>query len=986
MMNNQRYHQFIGFSLFVLTLIIYTLTIEPTASYWDSGEFIATSYKLQIAHAPGAPLYQMIGRLVSFLALGDQSNIAFWVNMVSAISSAATIALLYWIIVMVGQKLVKNQISENNKLTFAKLSVSGMIGSLAFAFSDSFWFSAVEAEVYALSVFFMALVFWAILRWELVENDANANKWVVLIAFMIGLSIGVHPLNILAVPTIVLIYYFKTRPFSFKGLFYALTISGGLVLFLMYGLRLGLLSIAKYVEIIFVNSFGMPFGLGVALYGFLLIGMMVYGFRYSIKKNKVVLNTALLSLTYLIIGFASYSMVVIRSNFDPPLDPANPQDLPSFLSYLNMEQYGTRPLLYGPNFSAELVDQYQGSPQYVKGSDRYEVPFHKLENVYDPKQSGLFPRIYSHEDHHVKGYQQWLNLSQGESPKFSDNIKFLFKYQLNHMYLRYFLWNFAGKESDISGADWLAPWETGKKLPSSFIANKGRNNYLMLPLLLGILGLLFLYKREIKSFYMVITLFLMTGVVLVVYLNSPSPEPRERDYIYVASFFAFAIGIGFGSTYVMELIEKLLKRPIHSLIIATIITLAIPGIMILENWDDHDRSGRYYSLDGAINTLESCPPNAILFTGGDNDTYPLWYAQEVEGIRPDVRVIVTTHFNADWNIEQMTRKTNESAPLPISFEKKDFRRGVNDYIYLMSNPRFDTGIDLRQYLELVKERHPALIQQARGGGELTITPSNTFTLNVDKKKIIDQQLIPESQMNYLVDSMEISFEKNGIPKGDLMMLDLIANNHWERPICFTFTSTVSTELNLADYMVMQGMTYRLLPLKNPRPEEKFIDTDTMYTNIMTKSQWRGLDNPNVYHNDYYKRQLLQARLNFNELADALVKQGDIKRASEVLNRSLSVMPDDSIPYDATNADAVALLLATGNEGKAEEIATVMMDRSEEELNYYIEEKLTKQISPIQTNLYIMNRIVNGYRSHGDKEKAMVYHSRFAKLVKRLEDS
>ncbi len=986
MKNFHKINTGLGWLLFLIALIVYTKTVEPTVSYWDSGEFISSSYGLQIPHAPGAPFYLLIGKMFSFMAMGDLSQIAFWVNMVSVVSSALTIAFLFWIIIFLGRKLFDIKRGEENLNQSLALILGGTIGALTYAFSDSFWFSAVEAEVYALSSLMTAFVVWAILKWDIEEDASFGNKWLLLIAYVIGLSIGVHPLNILAVPSICLIYYFKKYKISTKGVIYTFGVSALLIVLLMFGLRLGLVGMAKYAEIFSVNSLSLPFGSGTFVFSVLIAIGLGYVIYTSYRRKMAVLNTAMLSVVYLIIGFASYGIIIIRSQHNPPLDPNNPENLPNFIYYLNMEQYGTRPLLYGPYFNAQPTGNKDLGPVYAKGEEAYEIAYRKFSYEYNDKDMTVFPRIYSSDQTHKDAYAKWLGLGPHQQPDFGDNMRFMFSYQLGHMYWRYFLWNFAGKAGDNEGADWITPWESTKALPAELAANKGRNNYFMLPLLLGIIGLLFNFKKDKKSFLAIITLFLITGVILVLYLNSPSVEPRERDYIYVGSFFAFAIWIGFGAMAIYQYLLRWFQSTRMSMAVASLVALSIPGIMLLENWNDHDRSDRYYSLDSAINTLESCPPNAILFTGGDNDTYPLWYAQEVEGIRQDVRVVVSTYFNADWNIEQMKRDAYSSKALPISFEKEDFKRGVNDYIYLNANPKFDSGISLIQYLKLLKEEHPALVQKTADGNRFSITPSKTLSLNIDKNKVLESGIIPENMTNLLQDTMSFVVKENGFTKGDLMQLDLIANNNWERPICYTYTGMVNSGLTFDDYLVQQGQALRLLPVKNPSPESDFIDSDTMYTNLMKKFKWRGLDDKSIYYSDYYKRQLITPRSNFNSLAKTLMKEGDFDRARKVLNQSIAVIPDDTIPYDVTTPTTVQLLLNLDEDETAKEIAHTMMDRADEKLTYYIDEQVPVNAFPIQQNLYIMNALVSAFKRENLHEEGDLFEKKFIKHLRKLEES
>jgi len=655
--NFSRLNYVLGWIVFAIATTVFVLTLEPTASYWDCGEFIAVSYKLEVPHPPGAPLFLMIGRLFSFLALGDVTQVAYWINFISALSSGFAVLFLFWTIAMLGRKLLGIKRGEETTTQAIILAGASAIGALSFAFSDSFWFSAVEAEVYALSSFFTALVFWAILKWETIEDEASSNKWLIFIAYMLGLSIGVHLLNLVCLPVLGIIYYFKRYNITGRGIIITLVISSATILLIMDGIITGLPSLAGSFEIFFVNNIGLPFGSGIVIFMLLLIGGLSYGIWYTMSKNRPVLNTAILCLSFILIGYSSYAIVVIRSNYNTPIDENNPENIISFVSYLKREQYGTMPsLLYGPYFTTPRVSTEQGAPVYWPVGDKYEIIDYKLTPVYDPKQMTIFPRAWSDDGKYAAEYRRWMGLKSGQKPNFLDNLQFFFRYQIGHSYLRYFLWNFSGRESDIQNAGYLTILDVGKDLPESIANNHGRNNYLMLPLLLGLLGAFFQYKKDPKNFAVVFLLFILTGLALIVYLNIPATQPRERDYIYVGSFYTFSIWIGIGVMAVHKLIQLAIKNEAISPTAATVVCLAVPAIMIAENWDDHDRSNRYFSVDSAKNYLASCAPNAILFTGGDNDTFPLWYAQEVEGFRTDIRVIVQSYFNTDWYVNQMTRQ------------------------------------------------------------------------------------------------------------------------------------------------------------------------------------------------------------------------------------------------------------------------------------------------------------------------------------------
>ena len=615
--------------MFAVALVTYWLTMEETASYWDCGEFISVSYKLEVPHPPGAPLFLLIGRLFSFLALGDVTQVAYWINFSSVLASAFTVLFLFWSITLFGRKVLNitkpSEISESNAWL---LLGAGLVGSLAFTFSDSFWFSAVEAEVYAMSSFFTAFVVWAMMKWDVIEDESKANRWLILIFYMMGLSIGVHLLNLVTIPALGLIYYFKKyKTPTFWGVVWTLVISLFLIIFINDIIIPGLPSIAGSFEIYFVNSLRLPFGSGVIVFSALVLGALIYGIMQTQKKGNVLLNTFLVSTAFILVGYASYAVIVIRSNENPPINENDPSDVMSFVRYLKREQYGSRPLLYGQYFTAEVEGYTDGVPIYTKGDSRYEITDRKIDYRYSANAMTILPRIYSTQPDHQQRYREILGLREGEKPTFSDNLRFMFTHQIGTMYMRYFLFNFAGRESDIQDADWLGPRGWFEELPEELATNKGRNNFFMVPFLLGLLGMIYQINRDPKNFAVVGLLFILTGVALVVYLNSPPVEPRERDYIYAGSYYAFCFWIGFAVLAVADVLRRFIKNPRTLAAAATLICMSAPALMAAEGWDDHDRSNRYFSVDSAINYLQSCSPNAILFTGGDNDTFPLWYAQ-----------------------------------------------------------------------------------------------------------------------------------------------------------------------------------------------------------------------------------------------------------------------------------------------------------------------------------------------------------------------
>ena len=999
MISYNKLNNLTGWFVFLIATVVYALTVEETASFWDCGEFIAVSYKLEVPHPPGAPLFLLLGRMFSFLAGGDVTEVAYWINMVSVLSSGFTILFLFWTITLLGKKILKVKEGEETMQQTLLLMGAGLVGALSYTFSDSFWFSATEAEVYALSSFFTAIVFWAILKWEHITDESAANRWLILIAYMMGLSIGVHLLNLVTVPALGFIYYFHKHTPTRNGILLTLAISFGIILLIMYGIIPGLPSLAGSFEVFFINNIGLPFGAGVIILGLLIIGGIFYGIFYSIKKEKPILNTALLSLAFILVGYASYSLVVIRSNYDPPIDENNPETIISFVSYLKREQYGSRPLLHGQYFDAELKDQKQGAPVYERGEEEYVIADYKIDNIYDPKRSTILPRIYSTQADHKQLYRQWIGLGENDQPNFADNIVFLFRYQLGHMYMRYFMWNFAGRESDIKEASWMMPWDTDNDVPETIANNKARNNFYLLPLLLGIIGLFYQYRKDGKSFVVVLMLFLLTGVALVLYLNSPPVEPRERDYIYVGSFYAFAMWIGFGVMGIARFLAQFIKKRKAVPVLATGIGLIVPVIMAVQGWDDHDRSNRFFSVDSAKNFLASCAPNAILFTGGDNDTFPLWYAQEVEGFRTDVRVIVLSYFNTDWYIKQMTRPAYESEPLPFSLEEAQYKQGgPNDYLPFVERQEVKGAISLTQYLELIRKNSPAL--KLRGSmssyntvpaRELYVNVDTAMVLGIQQKtfnengEIVDeaQNMIPADKRDLMVDRMFLRLKGSALEKKDLMILDLIATNNWERPIYFNNTSLQGVNIDVRKYVVQEGNAYRLLPIENPDPNTELVNTNVMYDNMMNNFYWRELDNPDVYYNEDYRNFALNHRSSFNSLAESLLQEGNRDKAREVLNKNLEVMPDVSIPYDYVTAQSVQLLFRVGEEEKAMQIAEIVGDQADEMLTYLSENEIQGGYER-QKRLIILNELARSLKNAGKTDLAQKYEEAFARHYNQLQ--
>jgi hypothetical protein len=739
----RRYNLIFGWGIFLASLIVYLLTMEPTASFWDCGEFTATAFKLEVGHPPGAPLFMVLGRFFTLFAGGDVTKVAVTMNTLSASASAFTILFLFWSLT----HLVKRFFSADElkkPVTLVTIFGAALVGSLAYTFSDSFWFSAVESEVYSSSSLFTAVVFWAILKWENVADEPGANRWIILIAYLMGLSIGVHLLNLLTIPAIIFVFYFKKYTPTVKGIIASLLLALALLGFVMYVLIPGLTIVASKFELVFVNGMGMPFNTGVIVYALLLFGGLLFGIYYTHARGKVLWNTILLSLFVVVIGYSSYAVIVIRSSANTPLDESNPDSVFSLLDYLNRDQYGDNPLLYGAFFNSRPTGVEDGKIDYYKGEEEYYRVNKNREYLYDKDAKGFFPRMWSSQAKHVNEYMYWAKMDESKLydirrdeqgnpirnqygsysydrnrpiaiPTFGENLRFFFRYQIGYMYLRYFMWNFAGRQNDIQGQGELTKgnWISGIKFidqarlgpqnnqPASVVDNKAHNKYYMLPLLLGLAGAYYQFKKHNRDFWVITLLFVLTGLAILVYLNQYPLQPRERDYAYAGSFYAFAIWVGIGVAGLVDWISGKKKSLVTAAVLVLVSLILVPGIMAKENWDDHDRSNRFTAPAFARNFLNSCLPGGIMFTNGDNDTFPLWYLQEVEGVRTDVRIVNLSYLTADWYIEQMKHTFYDSEALPISMTKSQFEQGKRDYAYLVES----AGVLIKEKYEVNRDKY-----------------------------------------------------------------------------------------------------------------------------------------------------------------------------------------------------------------------------------------------------------------------------------------
>ena len=977
-MTYNRINNLTGWLVFLIATFVYVSTMEPTASYWDCGEFISTSYKLMVPHPPGAPVFLLVGRFFSLFA-SDPQHVAYCVNLVSALSSSFTVLFLFWSITMIAKKLAKNENGGHSTAQMIAIMGAGVVGSLAYTFSDSAWFSAVEAEVYAMSSFFTAIVFWAILKWEAHSDEAASERWLIFIAYLVGLSIGVHLLNLTAIPALAFVYYFKKYDkIDLTGSFITLIISVLLLGVVMVGIIPGLPTIASKFELFFVNSMGMGFGSGVIAFMALLIGGLAYAIYYSQTTGKNLLNISLLALGFILIGYFSYGVIVIRSQFNPPIDMNDPENVMTFTSYLKREQYGDRPLLKGPNFTAKPQEYKKTSPVYVpgkdaKGKDKYIITDYKTEVVYRSKDEVLFPRMYSSQPGHPEQYRSWMKFSKSHVPTFADNMSFMFTYQMGHMYWRYFLWNFAGRMGDEQDSSWLGPnnWFSLDE-HTALYASKARNNFFLLPLIAGMIGFSYLITRDRKNGIIVTMLFLFTGLAIIVYLNQPPTEPRERDYTFAASFYAYSIWIGLAVLFLAETLEKyVLKNKLIAASFASVVLLVVPGIMGSQGWDDHDRSKRYYQIESAKNLLNSCAKNAILFTGGDNDTYPLWYAQEVEGVRTDVRVCNLSLLNTDWYIKQMTDKAYLSDSLPIGLSVDQYRQGTNDYLYL-DRETFEQNkkatINLPIFLDLAKKKDK-LITRIYDGQPLIFYPSANFVLPVDTAHVASLGIVPENLIPAITPRLAFSINDGGMDKRTYVILNMLVNNNWKRPIYFSTTLSPSDYIGMQRYMQLEGMAYRLLPVEIPGASEGWINTDLMLKNMM-KFEFTNLDDSTIFYDENYQRFTFNSKSQYFTLANQLMQERRDKEAKEAILYCFNKIKSPAIPYDHLNAYMVGQLFKLGEKDLAYKYAMEIRTYAEGVANYIKADKIkeTNKKRTTGITLQVLSQILkeHGYTKESEQ--------------------
>ena len=1109
MKNFKLWDTIIGWFAFVVAAITYLLTIEPTASFWDCGEFISTAYKLDVGHPPGAPFFMLTGRFFSLFA-SDPTRVAAMVNAMSALCSAFTILFLFWTITLLARKMfVQAPRTAHRGHTTPEMEAfeyipepdgpevslgtgigilgAGLVGALAYTFSDTFWFSAVEGEVYAYSSLFTAVVFWLILKWDVASDKAGSDRWLILIAYLMGLSIGVHLLNLLAIPAIVLVYYFNKFKPTLLGFCIAMVSSAAILGVVLYGLIPGFVEVACWFELFFVNTLGCSYNTGVFVYILIVIASLVWavlethtgrsywrmavsftlavtavgipffgesvvigfiviaalaGFFYW--KRKVVssrwLNTAILMITVMLIGYSSYTLIVIRSAAQPPMDQNSPDNVFALKYYLNREQYGDRPLLFGPTYNAPVKLRVEGNlcipvekigaAQYAPKpktspdeKDKYIITSYKTNYKMDDRFNMFFPRLYSTQSAHIEAYKDWADIKGKKvtyeycgqmksemKPTFMENLRFFVRYQCNFMYWRYFMWNFSGRQNDIQSHGEIdhGNWITGipfidnarlgnqSTMPDELKNNKGHNKYYMLPLLLGIVGIVFQLTKGEKgkqNFVITFLLFFLTGLAIVIYLNQTPYQPRERDYAYAGSFYAYCIWIGLGVLGLLKMVEKYMPKPLAAAIL-TVVCLGVPALMAAENWDDHDRSNRYVARDFGGNYLASCGPNAIIFCNGDNDTFPLWYNQEVEGYRTDVRSCNLSYLQTDWYIGQMKRNYYESEGLPITWHESELISGKNDVVWV--DDRLKQPFDLQTVFNFVRSDKP----QTKMHGE-SYFPTSQVYIPIDKEKVLDSPVFAKSIMTdstpstlletdtmrcrYAPDEIAPQIDinlKRRVTKSEMMVMEMLMNNEWKRPIYFAVTVGNDYYLGLEKYFELMGMAYLVTP-KASQDGQPRINTEIMYDNLMHKFRYGNVSAEGIYLDENALRMCRTHRLMFAQLIEELMREGQNEKALAALDYCMEVLPGRNIPHDYTSANLAAAYYYLGEFEKGNEIMDYVANNCVQYINWGLSLQPTfrKSLSGRLSNqMAVFNYVMqtcHAYEQHDILDKYQADYEKFA---------
>lgn len=955
-MNNfKQYNTLLGWLSFAIAAITYFATLEPTVSFWDCGEFIASAFKLEVGHPPGAPLFMLLARVSTLFTFGNTEFAAMAVNALSALVSAFTILFLFWTITHFAAKTLLTT-TDASKLKAKHIAIlgSGLVGALVFTFSDTFWFSAVEAEVYATSSLFTALVFWLVLKWESQADTPFANRWLVLIAYLMGLSIGVHLLNLLAIPAIVYVYYFKKHKFTWGGFVITGFVGLTILYFIQYVIIPGIPFLAAQTDLFFVNQLNLPFFSGVLAYLFVIVVALVGAIWWTVRMRYYNLQLLFTCITVILIGYSSFSVLVIRALANPPMNENTPDNMFSLLSYLNREQYGDRPLFYGQHYNAPISRYEDGKKQYARLGEQYVEVGSRTKYIYKDGYKTVFPRMYSSNKSHVQGYKAWahINGESNEAPSFAENLTFFFRYQIDHMYLRYFFWNFVGRQNDVQGHGGYAKgnWISGfsfldeirtlplRNAPVWFAKNKGRNTYFFLPLLLGFVGLLFLLREHTKEFWVLLLFFLFTGVAIIFYLNQPPYQPRERDYAYVGSFYVWAIFIGLSVVaFFKSLEQKFAHQEMKLAVVIVALALITPSVMAHQNWDDHNRSDRYTARDWAKNYLDTCEPNAILFTYGDNDTFPLWYLQEVEEYRTDVRVVNLSLLGTDWYIDQMKRKAYQSEALPIIMKRSQYIQGTRDIIPLYD--RLGRHSELTNVRDFVLRDEQAAKLQMQSGDWYNYIPTKAFSLAVDSLLVVQNGTATKTQNYPIAKELQWRVGNNYFTKSELAIVDILANNHWKRPIYFAVSVGKENMLGLKNYMRLDGFAYRLVPQEKTEKDQfvGWIDSDILYNKLMNKFKWGNMEHEDVFIDQQNIRttKIIGFREIFFRLAQQLLQEGKKEKAIAVADKIMELMPHHKFPMEEEIVGIIEVYYAAGAIEKGDAWATFTWEIAEKEINYFL---------------------------------------------------
>ena len=952
--------------MFAIGSLVYILTTEPTAPLWDCPEYTATAVKLEVGHPPGAPLFQMMGAVISNMFDVDPTRIAFMMNVFACLAGGVAIMLLLWAITYFGKRIVGKNWGELSTPTFAAVIGSGIVGSAAILFSDTFWFNATESEVYSLANTFTVLVFYCAIRWADGFGRPRNNKWLILIALLVGLAPGVHFMGMLGVPAVVMIYYFKTteKKITAKRFILANLVAAAILVLIFAVIFPFLINSFGAADIFLVNTLGAPFHTGTILWAVLLTGICVFLLWWSRRKGWLAVNTTVLALMFIVIGFSCYLMIPIRSNANTPINENNPSTAAGLDYYFSRKQYGSDPLIYGPSYNAKInwSDPYEiGAPTYEPNEEtgRYEVIDYDFSYHYLPECMSLFPRISKDRDDYAKNYRALSGLKEGEYPTLSDHLYFFLTYQLGYMNMRYFLWNFVGRQNDYQGrgeltkGNWLsgiAPLDAMRLGPQDPQAdymkdNKALNKYYFLPLILGLIGLYFHFKRKDQDAYATFLFFLITGVGITLYTNNPPYEPRERDYALVTSFWTFGVWIGLGVLALYTWLKKYVaqrQKLALSVGISAICLLAVPVPMACQNWDDHDRSTRTTARAVARNYLSSVGKNGIIVSHGDNDTFPLWYIQEVEGYRTDVRVVNTSLLMCDWYIDQMRRQFYDSPALPLSLPQKMYKGKTNDFVYLNddpSNPFRDKELDIKTFIDLIRSEHPLFSQENVFGFRDALLPTYKIAIPVNKENAVKYGIVRPEEAPYLEDTLHItigdSTQRYATYKKTLAFLDFLSNYQWDRPIHFGLGSEANPETNmfgLQDYVILEGLTYKLVPIKIGNLDA--CDGDRSYQIITQEWEFGGMDNPKTYLSETDLRTEIHIRTAMNRAANALMLDGDTTRARELLNLSVEKMPFNRFIPNGLLSNTIQLLYTANDKQTADSLARYEFDQLEKDVLYY----------------------------------------------------